>query len=59
MHPRSIFVIDLSLHEVIDLTASGQLESWGLTSRDLVSDDMERCHEVAGITARLGAEAMR
>jgi RES domain-containing protein len=59
MHPRSIFVIDLLLHEVIDLTPPAQLDSWGLTPRDLVSDDMERCQEVAGIAARLGAEAIR
>jgi hypothetical protein len=59
MHPRSIFVIDLLLHEVIDLTAPGQLESWGLTRRDLLSDDMERCQEVADISARIGAEAIR
>jgi RES domain-containing protein len=59
MHPRSILVIDLSLHEIIDLTAPRQLDSWGLTSPDLVSDDMERCQEVAGIVARLGAEAIR
>lgn len=59
MHPRSIFVIDLLLHEVVDLTAPGQLEAWGLTARDLMSDDMERCQEAAGIAARLGAEAIR
>lgn len=59
MHPRSIFVIDLILHEVLDLTAPGQLESWGLTQRDLFSDDMARCQEVAGISARLGAEGIR
>jgi RES domain-containing protein len=59
MHPRSIFVIDLLLHGVVDLTAPGQLAAWGLTAQDLVSDDMERCQEVAGIAARLGAEAIR
>jgi RES domain-containing protein len=59
MHPRSIFVIDLLLHEAVDLMAPGQLETWGLTGGDLVSDGMERCQEVAGIAARLGAEAIR
>jgi hypothetical protein len=59
MHPRAIFVIDLLLHDVVDLTLPGQLESWGLTEADLVSDDMERCQEVAGIAARVGAEAIR
>jgi RES domain-containing protein len=28
MHPRSIFVVDLYLHEVVDLTKAGQLEVW-------------------------------
>jgi RES domain-containing protein len=59
MHPRSIFVIDLLLHEVVDLTAPGQLEVWGLSARDLANDDMQRCQEVAGVAARLGAEAIR
>ena len=59
MHPRSIFVVDLFLHEVVDLTQAGQLGAWGLTTDDLVSDDMERCREVADVAARLGAEAIR
>jgi len=59
MHPRSIFVIDLQLHEVVDLIASGQLDAWGLNAQDLASDDMERCQEVADVAARLGAEAIR
>ncbi len=29
MHPRSIFVVDLELHEVVDFTAPGKLEAWG------------------------------
>jgi hypothetical protein len=59
MHPRSIFVVDLYLHEVVDLTKVGQLEAWGLTVEDLASDDMDRCREVASVAARLGAEAIR
>ena len=59
MNPRSIFVIDLLLHEVVDLTAPGQLEVWGLSARDLANDDMQRCQEVADVAARLGAEAIR
>lgn len=59
MHPRSIFVLDLLLHNVVDLTSPEQLEAWGLTAGDLASDDMERCQEVAGVAARLGAEAIR
>lgn len=59
MHPRSIFVVELLLHEVVDLTARGQLDAWGLTAQDLVSSDLQRCQEVAGVAARLGAEAIR
>ncbi len=59
MHPRSIFLIDLHVHELVDLTAPGQLDAWGLTSEDLVSDDMTRCQEAAGVAARLGAEGIR
>jgi len=59
MHPRSIFVIELLLHEVVDLTAPGQLDAWGLTARDLIGDSLQRCQEVAGVAARLGAEAIR
>jgi RES domain-containing protein len=59
MHPRSIFVIDLLLHDVVDLTAPGALDAWGLTAQDLASDDMERCQEVADVAARLGAEGIR
>lgn len=59
MHPRAIFVIVLNLHEVVDLTVPGQLEAWGLTSNDLLADEMERCQEVASVAARLGAEAVR
>jgi RES domain-containing protein len=59
MHPRSIFVIDLYLHEVVDLTRPGQLAAWGLTHQDLSSNDMERCQEAAAVAAQLGAEAIR
>lgn len=59
MHPRSIFVLDLLLHEIVDLTESAHLEGWGLTASDLLNDDMVRCREVAGIAARLGVEAIR
>jgi RES domain-containing protein len=59
MHPRSIFEVDLLLHEVLDLRVPGQLESWGLTQGDLLSDETARCQEVASLAARLGAEAIR
>jgi hypothetical protein len=52
-------VLDLLLHEVVDLTVAAHLESWGLTASDLLKDDMVRCQEVAGIAERLGVEAIR
>jgi hypothetical protein len=59
MHPRSLFVIDLLLHEVVDLTTPVQLEAWGLTTADLIASNLDRCQEVSGVAARLGAEAIR
>ena len=40
-------------------TPPGQLDAWGLTAQDLVSNDFQRCQKVAGVAARLGAEAIR
>lgn len=59
MYPRSIFMIELLLHEVVALTALGQMHAWGLTAQDLVGDSLQRCQEVVGVAARLGAEAIR
>jgi RES domain-containing protein len=59
MHPRSLFVVDLLLHKVVDLTTSERLAAWGLTAGDVGSDDMSRCQEVAGVAAQHGAEAIR
>ncbi len=59
MHPRSIFVLDLALQAVVDLTAPMQLEAWGLTPNDLVDENMHRCREVAEVAAEAGAEAVR
>lgn len=59
MHPRAVFVVDLQLHEVVDLTKPGALDVWGLTREDLEAPDFARCQEVAAVAARLGAEAIR
>jgi hypothetical protein len=59
MHPRSIFEVDVRVQEAVDLTAHGQLDVWGLTPLDLVSDDMTRCREVAAVAAERGAEAIQ
>lgn len=40
MHPRSIFVIELLLHEVVDLTAAGQL---GVAARLGKESSQRRC----------------
>jgi RES domain-containing protein len=59
MHPRELFLLDLHLHEVVDLTSTGELDAWGLTSADLNNADLMRCQETAAVAARLGAEAIR
>ena len=59
MHPRSIVEVDLCVQAAVDLTAPGQLDAWGLTALDLVSDDMTRCREVAAVAAGRGAEAIQ
>jgi RES domain-containing protein len=59
MHPRSIFVLDLALQAVVDLTTPEQLDAWGLTPNDLADESMERCREVAEVAAEAGAEAIR
>jgi RES domain-containing protein len=59
MHPRALFLLDLHLREVVDLTSTGELDAWGLTSADLDDDDLTRCRETAAVAARLGAEAIR
>lgn len=59
MHPRSLFVIDLLLHQVVDLTLPGQRKAWGLFSQDLEGEEMDRCREVADVAARAGAEGIR
>ena len=59
MHPRSLFVLDILLHAVVDLTQPDALSAWGLTVKDLMSDDFTRCQEVMTIAAQHGAEAIR
>lgn len=59
MHPRSIFALSVDLHAIVDLTIPSALAAWGLSSTDLESDDFTRCHEVAGVAAERGAEAVR
>jgi len=48
-----------SCTKVVDLNIAGQLEAWGLSTQDLVSDEMDRCREVADVAARIGAEGIR
>ncbi len=57
MHPRSLFVLTLSLKSILNLTPNA-LAAWGLTAEDLVSDDFTRCQKVATAAAQDGAEAV-
>jgi len=59
MHPRSIFALSVDLHAIVDLTTPNALVAWGLSSSDLESDDLTRCHDVAAVAAQRGAEALR
>jgi RES domain-containing protein len=59
MHPRSVFVLTLSLGAVVDLTRPDALAAWGLSENDLRNEDFTRCQEVATVAAQHGAEAIR
>ena len=59
VHPRSIFVLDIHLHQVADIRTVEDLAAWGLTPDDIRADEMTRCQEVAVVTVRLGYEAVR
>lgn len=59
MHPRSMFVLTLSLHSVLDLTERDALAAWGLSENDLKDEDFTRCQEVATIAGQHGVEAIR
>lgn len=59
LHPRSLFVLDVHLRAIIDLTSAEELLSWGLTPDDLTSDDLARCQEVVAVAVQHGAEAIR
>lgn len=59
MHPRSIFVLRVNLHRVVDLSAPGELDAWGISREDLNADDFSRCQEVATIATGQGVEAVR
>ena len=59
MHPRALFVVELDLQKVVDLTRPGALEAWGLTAEDLVDGDMSQCQALAAGAAERGAEGIR
>ena len=50
MHPRSIFVLDLLLDNVVDLTSPEQLEAWGLTAGDLASESPRVFRRLGGLS---------
>ena len=46
-HPCALFVVSLSVANVVDLSTDEQLQRWGLTRADLTSDDLSRTQHVA------------
>ena len=59
VHPRSIFVLDIHLHQIADIRTVEDLAAWGLAPSDIGADDMKRCQEMAAVAVRLGYEAVR
>ena len=46
-HPCALFVVSLSVGDVVDLTIEEERRRWGLTTQDLTSDDLSRTQRVA------------
>lgn len=59
VHPRSVFVLDIHLHQVADIRTTENLAAWGLTPDDIRTDEMKRCQEMAVVAVRLSHEAVR
>lgn len=59
VHPRSIFVLEIHLHQIADIRTVEDLATWGLAPGDIRAHDMTRCQEMATVTVRLGYEAVR
>lgn len=59
VHPRSILVLDIHLHQVADIRTTENLAVWGLTPVDIRAGEMKRCQEMAAVAVRLGHEAVR
>lgn len=57
-HPCALFVVSLSVANIVDLTNEGELARWGLTRADLTSDDLERTQQVAQSAFEQGVEAI-
>jgi RES domain-containing protein len=57
-HPCALFVVSLSVANVVDLSVDEELERWGLTGADLTSDDHARTQQVAESAFERGVEAM-
>ena len=57
-HPCALFVVSLSVSNIVDLTNDDELRNWGLTRADLTSDDLERTQRVAEAAFEKGMEAI-
>lgn len=57
--PRSMFVLEVMLHRILDLVEPDIRGDWGLSEEDLESDEYSPCQEVAAAAAAAGFEAIR
>lgn len=57
-HPCALFVVELSASKVVDLSDPRERERWQLTTKDLTSDDLSRCRDVAEAAVDQGAEVI-
>ena len=57
-HPCALFVVSLSVGNVVDLTMEEERRRWGLTRDDLTSDDLTRTQQMADAAFATGIEAI-
>ncbi len=57
--PRSMLVLEVVLHRILDLVEPGLRDDWGLSEEDLESDEYGPCQGVAAAAAAAGFEAIR
>lgn len=57
-HPCALFVVSVSVDNVVDLTMEEERRRWGLTTGDLTSDDLSRTQQVAEKAYERAVEAI-